>query len=230
MLQKILSWAWENKAASIITVFAVSFSLVSVYRQHTQDNEIAALKEMIREQNGVKHVPKVYEAADGVPIGTAQISAAGQISTNMARDFDREINRLEQRIAAGKASNTYVYTTRVDADSTVRDFNEKVSKGQAPKEVQESDFVTVEKQEAETTVQKNPETGKDEVVHNTTVKINAYKNYKPSIYYMPQAYPDAGKRHDVIYANRDFILDVNYDTRRNGNKVGVSVGYRIKSW
>ena len=161
-------------------------------------------------------------------VDTADISGAGQISNNMAKDFQRSVQKQEAKQDAGKSKPLYQYTVNRSADNVIEEFKSQYDKGKAPKEVQKADFVTVTKDKTDSKVVEKAD-GTKEVVNTTTVKINAYNNYKPSVYVAPTVYPEV-HRVDVVYTNRDILLGVNYDKNRDGNKFGVSVGYRIKSW
>ena len=175
------------------------------------------------------------------PATPATISAAGDIGANQAEDFAKQVIHHEAAVDNGKAKNLYVYKTDSDGDTAVETIKDQIRNKSAPKEVNDADFVTVTTEKpnvisggqapsytkpADTQTAPQPAT----TVNETTVKVNAYYNYEPSVYYVPQATPDTLKRHDIVYTNRDFLIDVNYDATRSGNKVGVAVGYRIAKW
>ena len=199
---------------------------------HRQNAEIESLKQQLSiAQQAPSNPPKVtvLDGSNDKP-NAANISGAGGISSNMAKDFERQVNKTEARIDSGKATPLYNYTVVAPPAQVITDFNKSVKEGTAPKEVQKADFVTVNK---DAPVQKETiaEDGSKQTMEETTVHINAYNNYKPSLYYATQvSNEDSLKRHELIYTNRDILLGVNFDNTRGGNKFGATIGYRIASW
>lgn len=238
---KTVDWKTVRKLLVIILIVAL---LVFIYvRERQHKTEIANLQSQITTSttSTTTNKPKVSVTTDtqtdenGNPTASA-ISSAGDLGANMATDFYKQV-------AKNKGSSLYSYNFAGTPTDAITNIQDGISSGTAQKEVKDADFVTIT-QGATTTktteltaeqVAAEAATGKDslattETSNTTTVKVNAYYNYKPSVYYMPQAYPDTFKRHDIVYVNRDFMVDVNYDADRTGNKVGGSIGYRIKSW
>lgn len=235
---------WKSYLAVAVILILVIFIGVREY-QHNQQvttlkNELTAAQVTTTENQ-----PTVTKLPDGTNNTTpAQISGAGNISANQAKDFAKQVASNESDISAGKTSDLYSYTVDGTADQAITQLNSQITSGTAPKEVQNADFVTVSKVSSttgestttaststnttNTTTSASTDTGQ---VIQTTVKVNSYYNYEPSVYYMPQAYPDTMKRNDIVYTNRDFLIDVNYDAdRHGGNKLGASIGYRIAKW
>lgn len=220
---------WKLYAAiAVVVVLAVVIG-VREYQHHQQVKELKQQVSTAQEKSNVDK-PTVVTLPDNTPTPTpAQISGAGDISSSMAKEFAKEVASKEKAIAAGKAKDQYVYTVEGTGDDAITQFNQQVAAGTAPLEVKKADFVTATKTDSGTTTKTTPD-GNTQTVQQSTVKINSYYNYEPSVYYVPQAYPDTLKRHDIIYTNRDFLFDVNYDADREGNKVGVAVGIRLFKW
>lgn len=211
-------WKYIKYVLIAIVIIAVCWYIHSLHKR------VDELTEEAHRSNA-----KIMEIqSEKSSVDTADISGAGQISNNMAKDFQRSVQKQEAKQDAGKSKPLYQYTVNKSADNVIEEFKSQYDKGKAPKEVQKADFVTVTKDKTDSKVVEKAD-GTKEVVNTTTVKINAYNNYKPSVYVAPTVYPEV-HRVDVVYTNRDILLGVNYDKNRDGNKFGVSVGYRIKSW
>ena len=231
----------------IVLIVAVLIALgVREYQHHETETALRAQVQTVQDELKDK-VPGTTVEPTNTPVTPATISAAGDINAAQANEFSKQVVKHDQAVDSGKSKNLYAYTTDASPEDTVAVIKDQIRNKSAPKEVNDADFVTVtttattekpniisggqapsytKTEDANTTAPVTPTT----TVQETTVKVNAYYNYQPSVYYVPQAYPDTGKRHDIVYTNRDFLIDVNYDADRDGNKVGVAVGYRIAKW
>lgn len=228
---------WKGYLAIAVILILAIFIGVREYQHNQQINSLQ--KQLTAAQGTPATQPTVTKLPDGTTKTTAaDISGAGNISANQSNEFAKEVASNEAKLSSGKADNLYTYTVDGTADQAITQLSSQITNGTAPKEVQKADFVTVAKV-TDTgggttntgTSNTSTSTGDSQaVIQQTTVKVNSYYNYQPSVYYMPQAYPDTLKRNDIIYTNRDFMLDVNYDADRHGNKVGASIGYRIAKW
>ena len=228
LVEKILA----HPTKTMLIMVLIGCSAFIFFYIHRQNTEIQSLKEQLAIAQQVAPNPPSVTVLEGShdKADAANISGAGNISSNMAKDFERQVNNKEARIDSGKASPLYSYTVPASSKQVIADFNKSVKDGTAPKEVQKADFVTVSKDKP---IEKEvvAEDGTKQTVEETTVHINAYNNYKPSLYYATQvAEEDSLKLHELIYTNRDILLGVNYDATRAGNKFGATIGYRIASW
>lgn len=220
---------WKLYAAIAVVVI---LAIVIGVREYQHYHQVKELKQQVStaQEKSTADKPTVSVLPDNTPTPTpAQISGVGNVSSSMAKEFAKEVASKEKAISAGRASDQYVYTVDGSGDDAIAQFNQQVANGTAPLEVKKADFVTATKTDTGTTTKTTPD-GTQQTVQQSTVKINSYYNYEPSVYYVPQAYPDTLKRHDIIYTNRDFLFDANYDADRHGNKFGASVGIRLCKW
>lgn len=232
MLEAIKDFFKTDKVRLYIAIaLVVILAIVLGVREYQHYKTEHSLKSQLETTEASQAQVKLLNDNSVIPT-PAQISGAGDLSSNMANDFAKQVAAKEKSIENGKSTDQYVYTVNGDADTAYAQFQQSVTNGTAPKEVKQADFVTASKSDDGTTTVANKD-GTTQTVQQSTVRINSYYNYEPSIYYMPQGYPDGLKRHDLIYTNRDTMIDVNYDAdRKSGGmgKVGVSVGVRIAKW
>ena len=213
----ILNWFKQNKVRITligISVIAIALFFYIVCMQAEHNREISRLKGELSDYNN--KIPTVSIIPETKDLSSATISSAGKISSNQADKFMGQVSNKETNISKGKEKPLYTYTFGGTMDNTIKAIRQEIKEEKAPKEVQKADFITVEKDKEE-----------------TTVKVNAYYNYQPSIYYVPSISPKPFKRHDFVYTNRDLLIDVNYDGDRDGefkDKIGIGVGKRIASW
>ena len=207
----IRKWYIENRLKILVMIIVLLVMSIAIIRIN-HDNEVRRVKGELSDANN--RIPLVSVIPEQKSLTSESISSSGHINSNQSNKFMEQIVKKENNIEKGKEKPLYTYTFNYSPNDTIRAIKQEIKEEKAPKEVQKADFVTVEKDE-------------------TTVKVNAYYNYQPSIYYVPEMYPKPFKRHDIIYTNRDTLVSINYDGRRDGefkDKLGVGIGKRIASW
>jgi hypothetical protein len=229
--EKIKNTPKETLLLYVAGIVIIVLAVVMIYRDYQHSKELNSLYEQmstVQKYNNGKN-PVTYDLGNK-NADAAGISTAGDISNNQSKEFATQIIKHEYAVSNGKAHDLYEYTTNTSAADTIKQIRSDISTGAAPKEVRHANFVTTSSTDDGTVTKVDEKTGEVTKIQQSTVKVNAYYNYQPSIYLATDASSNAFKRTELIYTNRDFMIGINYDNNRENGKIGAEVGYRIAKW